>query len=281
MRPKQWVKNIVLFAGLIFSRNFFDAQKFLFVFAGAVVFCLASSAIYLINDVFDAPMDRKHPVKKNRPVASGQLSPVAAHVIGWTILAWSVLSAFFLNRNFGAALLAYLVLQFLYSVALKNVVIVDIFCIAAGFLLRVVSGALVIDVPISNWLLVCTIFLSLFIALSKRRGEIVLLESSAAYHRPVLAHYSLPFIDQMITIVTASTILSYVFYAFSPQTAGKFSGSLQYSVIFVVFGIFRYLYLVFQKREGGAPEKVLFTDAPLFGNLVLYAASVMAAIYFS
>ncbi|MDD2866518.1 MAG: decaprenyl-phosphate phosphoribosyltransferase, partial [Candidatus Omnitrophica bacterium] len=164
---------------------------------------------------------------------------------------------------------------------LKNVVILDIFCIAAGFLLRVVAGAVVIDVPISNWLLICTIFLSLFLALGKRRGEMVLLEDRAADHRPVLAHYSLPFIDQMMTVVTASTILSYVLYALSPQTTAKFhTSNLQYSIIFVVYGIFRYLYLVFQKKEGGAPEKVLFSDKPLLFDLLLYMAAVIAAVYF-
>ncbi|MDD2866534.1 MAG: decaprenyl-phosphate phosphoribosyltransferase [Candidatus Omnitrophica bacterium] len=281
LRPQQWVKNIVLFAGLIFSQNFFDPRRSAVVLAAAVVFCLASSALYLLNDILDIEADRKHPQKKNRPLASGRIRPIAAHVLSYTLMLWAFIAAYILNRNFGIILTVYLILEFSYSAYLKNVVILDIFCISAGFLLRVVAGAVVIDVPISNWLLICTIFLSLFLALGKRRGEMVLLEGRAADHRPVLAHYSLPFIDQMMTVVTASTILSYVLYALSPQTTAKFhTRNLQYSIIFVVYGIFRYLYLVFQKKEGGAPEKVLFSDKPLLFDLLLYMAAVIAAVYF-
>ena len=281
LRPQQWVKNIVLFAGLIFSQNFFDSRRSAVVLAAAVVFCLASSALYLLNDILDIEADRKHPQKKNRPLASGRIKPIAAHVLSYTLMLWAFIAAYILNRNFGIILTVYLILEFSYSAYLKNVVILDIFCISAGFLLRVVAGAVVIDVPISNWLLICTIFLSLFLALGKRRGEMVLLEGRAADHRPVLAHYSLPFIDQMMTVVTASTILSYVLYALSPQTTAKFhTRNLQYSIIFVVYGIFRYLYLVFQKKEGGAPEKVLFSDKPLLFDLLLYMAAVIAAVYF-
>jgi len=281
LRPQQWVKNIVLFAGLIFSQNFFDPWRSAVVLAAAVVFCLASSALYLLNDILDIEADRKHPQKKNRPLASGRISPITAHVLSYTLMLWAFIAAYILNRNFGIILTVYLILEFSYSAYLKNVVILDIFCIAAGFLLRVVAGAVVIDVPISNWLLICTIFLSLFLALGKRRGEMVLLEDRAADHRPVLAHYSLPFIDQMMTVVTASTILSYVLYALSPQTTAKFhTRNLQYSIIFVVYGIFRYLYLVFQKKEGGAPEKVLFSDKPLLFDLLLYMAAIIAAVYF-
>ena len=281
LRPQQWVKNVALFAGLIFSQNFFDPWKSAVVLAAAVVFCLASSSLYLLNDILDIESDRKHPQKKNRPLASGRIRPIAAHSLSYVLMLWAIAAAFILNRNFGLILTVYLILEFSYSAYLKNVVILDIFCIAAGFLLRVVAGAVVIDVPISNWLLSCTIFLSLFLALAKRRGEMVLLEDRAADHRPVLAHYSLPFIDQMMTVVTASTILSYVLYALSPQTTAKFhTRNLQYSIIFVVYGIFRYLYLVFQNKEGGAPEKVLFSDKPLLCDLLLYMAAVIAAVYF-
>ncbi|MFA5038714.1 MAG: decaprenyl-phosphate phosphoribosyltransferase [Candidatus Omnitrophota bacterium] len=282
MRPKQWAKNLILFAGIIFSGYFFDPARILVVLTATAVFCAASSGLYLINDVLDAEIDRRHPVKRHRPVASGRLKSSVAHGLGYALALWAVFAAFLLNRPFGLVLSAYVALEFLYSVSLKNVVILDIFCIAAGFFLRVIAGAVVIDVPISHWLLICSTFLSLFLALAKRRSEIVLLETQAADHRPVLAHYSLPFIDQMMTVVTASTILSYVFYAFSPQTAEKFhTSNLQYSVIFVVYGIFRYLYLVFQKKEGGAPERVLFSDKPLLMNMVFYVGAVVAAVYFS
>jgi len=281
LRPQQWAKNIALFAGLIFSQNFFDPRKSAVVLAAAVVFCLASSGLYLLNDILDIEADRKHPQKKNRPLASGRIRPLAAHILSYTLMIWAFIAAYILNRNFGLILAIYLVLEFSYSTYLKNVVILDIFCIAAGFLLRVIGGAVVIDVPMSSWLLICTIFLSLFLALAKRRGEMVLLEDRAADHRPVLAYYSLPFIDQMMTVVTASTILGYVLYALSPETTAKFhTRNLQYSIIFVVYGIFRYLYLVFQKREGGAPERVLFSDKPLLLNLLFYLASVIAAVYF-
>ncbi|MDD5019306.1 MAG: decaprenyl-phosphate phosphoribosyltransferase [Candidatus Omnitrophica bacterium] len=281
LRPQQWVKNIALFAGLIFSQNFFDPLRVAVVFAAAAIFCLASSSLYLLNDILDVEADKKHPHKKNRPIASGRIRPFTAHLLSYVLMLWALAAGYVLNRNFGVILTVYLVLEFCYSAYLKNVVILDIFCIAAGFFLRVVAGAVVIDVPISSWLLICTIFLSLFLALAKRRGEMVLLEDRAASIRPVLAHYSLPFIDQMITIVTASTILGYVLYALSPQTAAKFhTRNLQYSIVFVVYGIFRYLYLVYQKKEGGAPEKVLFSDKPLLLNLFLYMAAVIAAVYF-
>ena len=282
IRPQQWAKNLILFAGIIFSGQFFSLDKILIVVSSAVIFSIASSGLYLINDVLDRENDRRHPVKKHRPVASGRIQPLTAHILGCVLVVWALFSAFFLNANFGLILLIYLVMQFLYSLKLKNLVIFDIFCIAGGFFLRVIAGAVVIDVPISHWLLICSTFLSLFIALAKRRGEIVLLSAEAANHRPVLAHYSLPFIDHLMTIVTASTILSYVFYAFSPGTTEKFhTANLRYSIIFVVYGIFRYLYLVFQRNEGGAPEKVLFSDRPLFWNTVLYVLAVVAAVYFS
>lgn len=282
LRPQQWAKNLILFAGLIFSGQFFHLDKILMVVVSAAVFSIASSGLYLINDVLDRENDRKHPVKKHRPVAAGRIKPLTAHILGYVLMVWALSIAFFLNGNFGTVLFIYLVMQFLYSLILKNLVIFDIFCIAGGFFLRVIAGAVVISVPISHWLLICTTFLSLFIALAKRRGEMVLLDSEASHHRPVLAHYSLPFIDHLMTIVTASTILSYVFYAFSPATTEKFhTANLRYSIIFVVYGIFRYLYLVFQKKEGGAPEKVLFSDKPLFWNMVLYVVTVVAAVYYS
>jgi len=280
LRPQQWVKNVVLFAGLIFSQNFFNPYKGLIVFVAAFIFCLASSGVYLINDVLDLEWDKKHPQKKLRPIASGKISLKLARLIGYFLIFWAIIAASFLNNNFAFIIALYAFVELFYSIILKHEVILDVFCIASGFLLRVLAGAVVINVPISNWLLICTIFISLFLALAKRRYEIVLLETDAKDHRRVLSEYSLSFIDQMITIVTASTILAYVLYVFSPETMAKFhTKNLVYSIIFVVYGIFRYLYLVYQKKQGGSPEKLLFSDKPLMFNLILYVVFVIMAIY--
>ncbi len=281
LRPKQWIKNIVVFAGLIFSQNFFNAQKAWIVFCAALIFCAASSSIYLINDSLDAQQDRLHPRKKHRPIACGHLRIGLALVIATILMAFSASAAFMLHTGFFFLLAVYLIIETLYSLYWKHVVIIDVFCIACGFLLRVLAGAVVIDAPISSWLLICTIFLSLFLALGKRRSEFVLLEGQAREHRQVLANYSLAFIDQLISIVTAATIFSYVLYTFSPETIMKFkTRGLEFTVIFVVYGIFRYLYLIYQKKLGGSPERLLFSDRPLLANMVFYLMTVLAALYY-
>ncbi|MFH1692443.1 MAG: decaprenyl-phosphate phosphoribosyltransferase [Candidatus Omnitrophota bacterium] len=280
LRPRQWIKNIAVFAGLIFSQNFFDVQKVWLVVMAAFIFCIASSSIYLINDSLDAEQDKLHPHKKHRPIASGRLRVAAALSIAVVLLTFSATAAFMLDTGFFFLLALYLIIETLYSLYWKHIVIIDLFCIAAGFLLRVLAGAVVISVPISNWLFICTTFLSLFLALGKRRSEFVLLEGSAREHRQVLANYSLVFIDQLISIVTAATIFSYALYTFSPETVAKFNTrNLEYTVIFVVYGIFRYLYLIYQKKMGGAPERLLFADKPLLINLFLYFFTVMAVLY--
>ncbi len=280
LRPRQWTKNIALFAGLIFSQNFFHLTKTATVLAAVLIFCIASSSIYLFNDVLDIEQDRKHPLKRLRPIASGQLSKSFALMIAYVLIVWSMAMAFLLDRNFSLLLAVYFIIGILYSVCLKNIVIIDLFCIASGFLLRVLCGVVVIGVPISHWLLSCTIFLSLFLALGKRRAEMVLLKKEALEHRSVLCEYSLSFIDQMITIVAASTILSYVLYTFSSETIAKFhTNNLSYSVPFVIYGVFRYLYLLYQKNEGGSPEKLLFSHKPLLYNLICYLVVVVAIIY--
>ena len=280
LRPRQWAKNIVFLAALIYSQNFFNFSKFSVVLVAILIFCVASSSLYLINDCLDVEQDRKHPKKKLRPIAAGRLGIRTAFFIACVLMAWSVSMAFFLNKNFFLLLGVYLLIELAYSIYLKKVVILDILCIASGFLLRVLSGAVVIDVPISNWLLICTIFLSLFLALGKRRSELVLLDDAAWEHRAVLSEYSLSFVDQMITIVTASTIFSYVLYTLSVETISKFhTKNLEFSTIFVIYGVFRYLYLIYQKKEGDAPEKLLFSDKPLLVNFILFALVVVAAIY--
>lgn len=280
LRPRQWIKNIAVFAGLIFSQNFFNPEKIWLVFAAAFIFCGASSSIYLINDSLDAEQDKLHPHKKHRPIASGHLRIGLALCMAVVLMSFSATAAFVLNIGFFFLLALYLIIETLYSLYWKHIVIIDLFCIACGFLLRVLAGAVVINVPVSNWLLICTIFLSLFLALGKRRGELVLLEDAACGHRYVLAKYSLVFIDQLISIVTGATIFSYVLYVFSPETIMKFkTRGLEYTVIFVIYGIFRYLYLIYQKKLGGSPERLLFADKPLLINLLFYFAAVFVALY--
>lgn len=280
LRVRHWIKNIVVFAALIFSKNLFDAGRFGLVLSAGLIFCVASSSVYLFNDIFDVELDRRHPRKRHRPIASGRLRRDLAFLVASVLGTWSLGMAYVVSREFFLILSVYILIEVFYSAFIKDIVILDIFCIASGFLLRVLAGAVVLGVPVSHWLLICTIFLSLFLALGKRRGEMVLLEGAASTHRPVLAHYDLGFIDQMITVVTASTILSYVLYTMAPETVDKFhTTDLKYTIIFVVYGVFRYLYLVYRKKEGAAPERLLFADKPLLVNVILYVVVAIAVVY--
>jgi 4-hydroxybenzoate polyprenyltransferase len=280
LRPQQWVKNGFIFAALIFSQSLTRWDRCRQVLLAAVVFCLASSATYLLNDVMDAPEDRQHPTKKLRPIASGQLdagtAAVASAVLGGAGLLW----AWKLNTNFFGIVAAYLALNVLYSAFLKRVFLLDVFIVAAGFLLRVIAGGLVIRVAISPWLIVCTTLLALFIALSKRRHEMVLLGRRASDHRAILADYSPYFLDQLISIVTASTVVSYALYTLSPDVQSKFPGKrLEMTIPFVLFGIFRYLHLIHHRDQGGNPTRSLFTDPVLLSVVVLWAGAVVLIIY--
>ncbi len=280
LRPAQWVKNGFVFAALIFSRSLMDWHRTERVALAAVVFCLISGAGYLFNDILDAAEDRQHPVKRLRPVASGRLSVrVAASVAA--LLALAVLAgAWVLDREFFLVTASYAVLNGLYSLFLKRVMLLDVFVIAAGFVLRVLGGGVVIHVEISAWLIVCTTLLALFLALTKRRHELVLLGRNASDHRPILAHYSPYFLDQLIGIVTASTVMSYALYTLSGDVNAKFPGKrLELTIPFVLFGIFRYLYLVHQTSEGGNPTRLLLTDRVLLAVVLMWAAVVVLVIY--
>lgn len=280
MRPQQIPKNLALLAALIFSRNFFDPSCYLKTLAAILLFTFVSGGVYLLNDACDVEADRAHPDKKNRPLASGRLDKAWAEAIAAVILVWALALSYLLSPSFSCFIALYIGIELAYTFWLKNVVIVDVFCIASGFMLRVLSGAAVISVPVSSWFLICTIFLSLFLALAKRRNEIVVLGPEAATHRAVLREYSLGFLDQLIMVVTACSILSYALYTLSPETVAKFgSQKLEFTIPFVVYGVFRYLYLVYQKKLGGAPEKILFTDKPTWINLIFYVATVLAVIY--
>ncbi len=280
LRPAQWSKNLLVFAGLLFGRRLFDPAALLSAISAFVVFCVLSGVVYLVNDMADRDSDRQHPLKSQRPIASGALAvPVAirsAIVLGASGLA----AAYAIDPGFAAVAAVYLALQILYSFPLKHIVIIDVLTIAIGFVLRAAGGAVAVHVEISHWLLVCTILLALFIALAKRRHEIVLLAGGAATHRPILGEYSAYLLDQMIGVVTASTLISYVFYTISPETQAKFGTAwLGLTIPFPLYGIFRYLYLVHQREGGGSPADLLLTDRPLLACVALWALTVAVIIY--
>lgn len=282
MRPKQWTKNAIIFAPLIFSQNFLKTPLVLETFLAFAVFCALSGAVYIINDLLDIEQDRKHPLKCKRPLASGLLKPRTAVLFLISLLSSSAFCAVsLLNRQFVIIAAGYLVLQICYSAWLKHVVIIDVFCIASGFLLRVAAGAVAIDVTFSTWLFFCTILLALFLALSKRRHELVLLEDGAAEHRRILYEYSTGLLDQMISIVTTATLIAYILYTVSAETVAKFgSDKLKYTIPFVLYGIFRYLYLIYQKNEGGSPETALLNDRPILLTVVLYGVAVCVVLLY-
>lgn len=280
LRPQQWVKNGFIFAALIFSQSLMRWDRCRQVLLAALVFCAVSSATYVLNDILDATEDRCHPVKRLRPIASGRISVVAAAVVGALLACGGLVAAWELNRGFFAVVLSYLAINALYSTFLKRVALLDVFIVAAGFLLRVIAGGLVIRVPISPWLIVCTTLLALFLALSKRRHELVLLGRRASDHRAILANYTPYFLDQLISIVTASTVVTYALYTLSPDVQNKFPGKrLEMTIPFVLFGIFRYLHLIHHGEQGGNPARSLFTDPVLFSVVLFWAASVILIIY--
>jgi 4-hydroxybenzoate polyprenyltransferase len=281
LRPAQWIKNLFIFAPLIFSLNIFNADLVLLSAAAFFLFCLLSGAVYILNDLVDREEDKLHPVKSARPLASGQLSPRAALAAFFVITTLSLGGAWLVNLPFFIAVLAYLFIQIGYSFRFKHVVILDVFIIAFGFFIRVIAGGLAIRVYISPWLLICTLLLALFLSLSKRRHELTLLEKDAAGHRPILKEYSPYLLDQMIGVVTASTVISYSLYTISEETIAKFgTKNLIYTVPFVLYGIFRYLYLVHQKSGGGSPESLIIQDMPLLIDVILWISSAVAILYF-
>jgi 4-hydroxybenzoate polyprenyltransferase len=280
LRPGQWTKNFLVFAPLLFAVKLFDLHSVVRALAGFAVFCALSSVVYLINDVMDREGDRQHPVKRLRPIAAGEISVGVAVAAAVTIAAGAMAGAYFLGWQFAAVSAFYLVLQTLYSVSLKHIVIIDALTLAIGFVLRAIAGAVVIDVVISHWLFVCTILLALFIALAKRRHELVLLADGAASHRPILDEYSAYLLDQMIAVVTASTLIAYIFYTISPETEQKFGTSwLGLTIPFPMYGIFRYLYLVHQRELGGSPSDLLLNDRPLLACVTLWVVAVVLIVY--
>jgi 4-hydroxybenzoate polyprenyltransferase len=279
LRPKQWVKNSLVFAGIIFSPRFFDLNFLLIVIYAFIIFCFLSSAGYLINDIKDMEFDQKHPTKKNRPIASGVVNIPIALILAITLLTVSIIASFYLNFSFALVAISYLILMLLYTFLLKNVVIIDVFSIAAGFVLRLVAGVVVIGEEVVPWPVVCIALLALFIALGKRRYELVTL-AHASQHRRILESYRPQLLDQLISMTAGLTILAYALYTLWPETVAKYgTHNLVYTVPFVLYGIFRYLYIIYNKEEGGQPEKILVTDVPLLLTIVGWIISVLIIVH--
>jgi len=279
MRPKQWIKNIVLFAPLVFDVKLFNLHYLAQTLAGFVLLCLVSGTVYLINDLADIEKDRQHPKKRNRPLASGQVSGSAAVIAAIVIPLVSLPLGFLLHPVFGGILIGYLLLQIAYSFWLKNVVIIDVMVIAAGFLLRVAAGVPLVDTErFSPWLYICMALLALLIGFGKRRHELVLLQENANAHRQSLQEYNLLLLDHVISIVTASTLLAYALYTFSAEGLPP-NHTMMLTIPFVLYGIFRYLYLIHVKGMGGAPEEIALSDRPLQVTFVLWGLSVVTVMY--
>ena len=287
MRPQQWVKNLFVFAPILFAHELHMGGKLLRIVATFGIFCLLSSGVYLMNDVADREADRVHPRKRTRPIASGEVGVSAAVVGAVTMivgaLAWS---HFGLGRNAATAIFAtYLVIQLLYTFWLKRVVIVDVMCIASGFVLRLLAGSTAAWIEESAWILVCTIFVSLFLALTKRRHEVVSLAGDATAHRAILAEYPPELLDQLIGSATACTLVTYALYTVDERTIRFHHLSpapvLAVTLPFVIFGMFRYLFLVYRRDGGGSPTTTLLRDVPLIVNGVLYVATVFAVFKFA
>jgi 4-hydroxybenzoate polyprenyltransferase len=280
LRPGQWTKNLFVLAAVVFAQRLGDAEAVFRAVVAFLVFCALSGAVYLLNDVFDREQDRRHPLKATRPIASGALSPQIALATAAAIALAALAVAAALGPAFFATATGYVALLAAYSAFLKHLVILDVLTIAAGFTLRAAAGGAAIAVPISQWLLVCTTFLALFLALSKRRHELLLLSEQATDHRPILGDYTPYLLDQMISVVTASTLIAYAFYTISPETTEKFGTTLlSLTIPFPLYGIFRYLYLVHRKDLGGSPAELLAHDRPLLFCVALWAAAVILIVY--
>jgi 4-hydroxybenzoate polyprenyltransferase len=282
LRPAQWSKNLFVLAPLVFAESLFDPALLARALIAFAVWSAAASAVYLLNDLRDREKDRLHPLKRLRPIATGALPAGVAGGVAALLAAGALLGAIYLGTRFTIILLIYLATNVLYSFLLKNVVIVDVMAVAFNYVLRVEGGAAAIGVKVSTWILLCTIFVALFLAFSKRRHELLLLSERAADQRQVLVHYGPTFLDQMINVVTASTLLCYALYTLAPETVEKFgTTALIYTLPFVLFGIFRYLYLVYQVSNPRNPTEAILRDFPSVLNVVLWGLAVIAVIYFT
>ncbi len=281
LRTKQWIKNLFVLSPLVFSRHLFETGRLTVALLGVLLFSLVASSVYIVNDVIDLASDRRHPVKRHRPIAAGDIPVSAALIIAGCLAIIAIAAGFDINAAFGFTLVGYVVLNILYSFQLKRVVIIDVMCIAAFFVLRIYAGSAVSGTLISEWLLICTSLLALFLGFNKRRHEISILEQDATAHRKVLSDYSTYFLDQMISLVTAATLICYILYTVSEDTVLKFgSKNLLFSTPFVLYGLFRYYYLVHQKKAGGDPTSDFLTDVPLLATVFLWGVSIVVIVYF-
>jgi 4-hydroxybenzoate polyprenyltransferase len=279
MRPHQWTKNVFLFAALVFDAKLFNIPYTLRTLAGFLLFCLISGVVYVINDLVDMENDRAHPRKRRRPLPAGDLAPGFATVAAVVLALVAVAAAFWLDLMFAMILLGYLILQLGYSFALKHIVLIDVIAIAAGFVLRVAGGVPLVNASrFSPWLYICMTLLALFLGLSKRRGELVMLQDEARNHRPILKDYNLELLDQLISIVVASTILTYSLYTFSAPNLPA-SDAMMLTIPFVIYGLFRYMYLIHVEGCTLAPDEVLLTDRPFQANVVLWGLTALFIIY--
>ncbi len=286
MRPRQWIKNLLVFIPLVFTiRQYwrpFSAEMYVYfakATAAFALFCAFSAVIYLVNDIVDIEKDRAHPTKRFRPLASGALSRSHAVVAIIVLLLISIPLSFLLDFWFAVAAMGYTVMMLCYSYILKNIVIIDVFTLAAGFVLRVVAGALAIHVPPSAWLYVLTMLVALFVGFSKRRHELVLLEGNATNHRLILKDYTPEVLDEMIAVTTASSVMAYSLYTFSAENLPK-QHQMMLTIPFAIYTIFRLLYLVHVKNEGGSPEELVLRDRPLFSAIIAWGIAVVGILYF-
>ncbi|MDD5425845.1 MAG: decaprenyl-phosphate phosphoribosyltransferase [candidate division Zixibacteria bacterium] len=281
-RPTQWLKNGVLLAPLVFAGEMSHTLKIELAFAAVAVFCLLSSAVYTFNDLIDRNYDRQHPLKKERPLAAGKVTPTQAVVMILILLVIALLAAWLINRNFFIIALVFIGLNLVYSLFLKDIVILDAMSVGLSFVLRAYAGALAINVTASTWLLINTLLLALFLSFGKRRHELVLLEEGAIAHRKILGHYSPYLLDQMIGVTTASVVVMYMLYTFSSEVSEKLgTDNLYLTIPFVVYGIFRYLYLIHKKEKGGSPTTVLITDLPIMLTVLLWVLTSILILYYA
>lgn len=280
LRPRQWIKNLALFAPLLFAGKAFLPSAVLRATVAFGAFSLVASGVYVFNDWRDREQDRLHPEKKRRPIAAGEIGLGGAVALTIACVGAGLVLAAWLGRDFTAIVGGYLSLQLLYTLWLKQVVLVDVMLIAVGFVLRVIAGSVAISVPVSNWLFLCTMLLALFLGFGKRRQELSALKGDATSHRAALSHYSTGLLDQLTAITAAACIVGYGLYAVSAETVARIgSDGLKYTVPFVIFGIFRYLYLVHQRGLGGSPERVLLSDGPLLVDVALFTLLCGAILY--
>lgn len=280
MRPYQWTKNLLVLAALLFAGQLGHPSQLLTGFFALMAFCLAASATYVFNDLLDIESDREHPKKRMRPLASGELSVAVAWGLLVVLFSIALAIAFAIGIPFLMALLSYVILTLAYTLKLKHLAIVDVLTIALGFVIRAVAGAVAIDVPFSNWLVVCTFFLATFLGLSKRRHEITLLEEGAHSHRQVLQHYTVNYLDQLILIVAGGALLTYTIYTCSPEVIERLGTDKLYVTLpLVAYGLFRYLHLIHHKTGGGDPSQTLIRDRPLGMTVVIWAVACGLIIY--